>query len=309
MPIPDYETVMLPLLRALADGNDHRIRDVRSVLAEGFQLTPEEQEQLLPSGQQAVFSNRVGWARTYLKEAGLIAAPRRGVVRITSEGQRILQENPGRIDQQLLERYPSFTEFRERTGTRRRGASTETVEATQDELATPEETLDGAYRQIRTALAEQLLERLIACTPQFFEKAVLDLLLAMGYGGVTGGGSLTSAGSDQGIDGVIKEDKLGLDVVCIQAKRYTENTVGRPAVQAFVGSMDYHRAKKGVMLTTSQFSSQAFDFLKHIEAKKVVLIGGKELAELMIDHGIGVVTQKTYSLCEVSDDYFDQDNL
>lgn len=310
MAIPTYKDLMLPLLRMLEDGQVWSMRKLTDQLDYHFNISPEDREHRIPSGQQTTFSNRVAWAKTYLKAAGLLENPKRGQVCISEAGRALLKQNPMVIDNAMLEQYPSFIEFRDgSTGEPEAPATSLEEGKAEEDSVTPLELLEGAYQQLRQALASDLLERLKSCSPEFFEKAVLDLLLAMGYGGVSKDGSLTAAGADAGIDGVIKEDKLGLDVVCVQAKRYTENSVGRPIVQAFVGSMDYHRAKKGVILTTSQFSSQAHDFVKHIEGKKVVLIGGQELAKYMIEHGVGIVPQKNYVLAEVSDDYFDQDTL
>jgi restriction system protein len=296
MPIPDYQDCMLPLLEAVSDGQDHVIRDVARALADRFVLTDAERKELLPSGQQSVIASRVGWAKTYLKKAGLLTQPSRGVVRLTQEGQAVLKQKPARIDTEFLRAYPAFTEFIDRS-------TSETATEAKPTTATPEEALEASYLALRNALADELLDRVRACSPQFFERLVVELLVAMGYGGsLADAGQAVGRTGDGGIDGIIKEDKLGLDVVCIQAKRW-EKTVGRPEVQAFAGSMEGFRARKGVMITTSSFSKEAQEYVTRIE-RKIVLIDGIRLAELMIDHGIGVETAHTYLIKKVDLDYF-----
>lgn len=306
MPIPDFQSLMLPLLEALADGQQRAMRDVTASLADRFDLTAEERQQLLPSGQNKLFVNRVAWAKSHMKAAGLIDNPSRGLVRISDEGRKMLAQKPGRITCSLLRKYPSYLDFAGKAAPATDGGDSSAAGLDLDERQTPLELLDTSYQALRKATAEELLSRLKACSPGFFEQVVVRLLLTMGYGGVAGEGLVTGKAGDAGIDGVIKEDKLGLDVVCIQAKRW-DNPVGRPIVQGFVGSMDYIRARKGVILTTSQFTRDATDFVDRIEGKKVVLIDGERLAELMIDHDVGVATTKVYELREVSNDFFDED--
>lgn len=296
MPIPDYQDCMLPLLQALSDSKEHVVRDVTKALADRFGLTEAERSELLPSGQQSVIANRVAWAKTYLKKAGLISQPSRGIVRITDQGLAVLKQNPARIDNEFLRKYPPFTEFISRT------TSEQPVEV-RPYTTTPEETLESSYLALRNALADELLDRLRVCSPQFFERLVVELLVAMGYGGsLTDAGQAVGRTGDGGIDGIIKEDKLGLDVVCIQAKRW-EKTVGRPEVQGFAGSMEGFRARKGVLITTASFSKDAQEYVSRIE-RKIVLIDGIRLAELMIDHGIGVETAHTYVIKKVDLAYF-----
>lgn len=305
MSIPDYQTLMLPLLEAVADGGAHRLRDLTALMCDRFTLTEEERNQLLPSGNQTSISNRVGWARTYLKKAGLVASIARGLVQITDAGRTVLLQRPEKINARYLEQFPSYVVFK---NTRR----DELVDESTDDLSkpvsdkTPEEAIDAAYRELRSDLADEVLDRVRSCSPQFFERLVVELLVAMGYGGsLADAGKAVGRVGDGGIDGIIKEDKLGLDVVCIQAKRW-ENTVGRPQVQAFAGSMEGHRAKKGVLLTTATFSKDAHDYISRIE-RKIVLIDGKQLAELMIDHGIGTTTSRNYELKRIDSDYFTED--
>lgn len=305
MPIPDYQTVMLPLLRILADGAERRVRDVRDLIIAEFNLTQEEREQLLPSGQMTVIGSRVGWAKTYLKNAGLVDNQSRGRLRITDAGRRVLAERPELIDVQFLKRFPTFVAFLEKSKQDGEVGDVPAAAVTEPKLS-PLEQFDESYRTLRIATVDELLDRLKACSPTFFEHVVVKLLIAMGYGGVSGEGFVTRASGDAGIDGVIKEDKLGLDVVCVQAKKW-EGPVGRPVVQGFVGSMDYVRAKKGVIITTSSFSRDAVSFVEKIEGKKVVLVDGETLSQLMLDHDVGVTTTKVYSLKEVSQDFFGED--
>jgi restriction system protein len=270
-------------------------------LADQLGLTNEERQTMLPSGQQSLVANRVGWAKTYLKKAGLLDNTRRGYVRITQAGIQVLADNPSRIDRQFLDRYPSFQEF-----TQRSPSDADSMEPEVEETKTPDEVLESSYQKLRNTLADELLEQVKTCSPRFFERLVVDLLVAMGYGGsLADAGQAVGRTGDGGIDGIIKEDKLGLDVVCIQAKRW-ENTVGRPVVQAFAGSMEGMRARKGVLLTTGPISKDAEEFVSRIE-RKIVLINGKRLAELMIDHDIGVATARTYTVKRVDVDYFVED--
>lgn len=307
MAIPDYEACMLPLLEVLADGQQRTLRQVTEAIADRFGLTDEEKAEQLPSGQQTYIANRVGWAKTYIKYAGLVENPSRGRVLITEAGKQVLSEKPAMIDRQYLKRFPTFVEFMDKSYARKsKTASSSDDTDAETDSQTPLETLDQAYEQLQKATSEELLERLKSSSPAFFEKVVVDLLVAMGYGGKTGSGTVTGKPKDGGIDGVIKEDKLGLDVVCVQAKKW-DAAVGRPIVQQFVGSMDFTRARKGVIITTSTFSAEALDFVERIEAKKVVLIDGDRLADLMMEYKVGVSTSKAYELQEVSGDYFDED--
>ncbi|MFH1140403.1 MAG: winged helix-turn-helix domain-containing protein, partial [Chloroflexota bacterium] len=247
MTIPDFQSLMLPLLRMIADGRDHSLGDVIGGLAATFHLGTQERDVLLPSGRQSMFDNRVGWARTYLKKAGLIESTARGRFRITEKGLRVLRDNPTNIDAKFLRQYPEFRAFLD--SSRRR--EPEDVGGAESSTRTPEETLENSYQMLRRDLAQELLERIKGGSPAFFEQVVLDLLVAMGYGGSKRDAVEAVGGArDEGIDGTIKEDKLGLDVVYVQAKRW-EGPVGRPVVQAFAGSLEGRRARKGVLITTS----------------------------------------------------------
>jgi restriction system protein len=301
MPIPDYQDFMLPLLKAISDGKERPIRDVTWELADQVGLSQEERQQLLPSGQQSVVANRVGWAKTYLKKAGLVDSPKRGIVRITQDGLKVLADNPTLIDNQFLKKYASFLGFYGKSDSQE-----EAAEQPVEKAKTPDEVLESSYQSLRDALADEILDQVKTCSPEFFERLVVDLLVAMGYGGtLADAGQAIGKTGDGGIDGIIKEDRLGLDVVCIQAKRW-ENTVGRPVVQAFAGSMEGMRARKGVLITTSSFSKDADEYVGRIE-RKIVLIDGRRLAQLMIDHGIGVTTARTYTIKKLDLDYFVED--
>jgi restriction system protein len=303
MTVPTYDQFMLPLLEALADGADHRLRDLVPVLADRLGLGAEERTQFLPSGQQTILANRVGWAKTYLKKAGLISNPPRGPVRLTEEGRAVLARKPPRIDDQFLAHYPGFTEFKR--GTSAKVAASAPANEPATPAATPEESLESGYRGLRAALADDLLERIMSCPPTFFERLVIDLLLAMGYGGSrSDAGRPIGRPGDEGIDGLIKEDKLGLDVIYVQAKRWS-GTVGRPDVQRFAGALAAHNARKGVLITTSKFSKECYEYVGKI-SYKIVLIDGPRLAELLIDHDVGVAAARTYVVKKIDLDYFEE---
>jgi restriction system protein len=303
MAVPDFQSLMLPFLEVLQDGKEIAMRDLTAALASRFRLTEAELEEHLPSGPQSLFYNRVAWAKTHLKNAGLIENPVRGKVRISESGRKVLLKKPPAINCRFLKQFPSYLTFiGQSLGDNTASSEEAIIESTQ----TPLELMESSFNALRKATAEELLAKLKACSPAFFEQVVVRLLHAMGYGSVKEDASVMGKPGDGGIDGIIREDKLGLDVVCIQAKRW-EGTVGRPVVQGFVGSMDYIRAKKGVILTTSQFTKDALDFVDRIEGKKVVLIDGAKLTTLMIEHNVGVTTSKLYELKEVSNDFFDED--
>jgi len=305
MSVPEFQAFMLPLLRFAGDGSPHTLAEAREALANTLQVTPEERRELLPSGTQSRFDNRVTWARTYLTKAGLLERTGRGSFQITGRGRDVLKAPPGRIDKPFLRQFDEFVQFAD-DWKEPVGQSAEATSENDVDGRTPEELLEASYNTLRQTLATELLERMLKSTPSFFERLVVDLLVAMGYGGsrVDAGQAVGQSG-DEGIDGIIKEDKLGLDVVYIQAKRWS-NPVSRPQVQAFAGSPEGQRARKGVMITTSQFTSDARAFVKQIE-KKIVLIDGAQLAQLMIDHGIGVATVATYAVRKVDADYFEEE--
>lgn len=306
MPIPDYQTIMLPLLRLAADGQEHSFRDAVDKLAEEFSLTPDERTELLPSGGQALFNNRVGWASTYLKKAGLLEAPRRGKFRITERGRELLQTNPQQIDNTVLEKYPEFVEFRSLRRQPSRPDEKPSEERASRDNETPEDALSSAYRQLRRELEAELLDEIAKCSPTFFEQLVVDLLVAMGYGGSRqDAGRSVGRSGDGGIDGIINEDRLGLDVIYIQAKRW-QGTVGRPEIQKFAGALQGERARKGVFITTSNFSGEAITYAKGIDSR-VILIDGDQLAKLMVDHNIGVSVSGSYEVKRIDSDYFSEE--
>lgn len=293
---------MLPLLMLASDGSEHTNAEAVEKLGAQFNLTDEDRREMLPSGQ-AKFSNRIGWARIYLGKACLLESTGRARFKITKRGRELLATDPPAITNHLLDRYPEFRDFRERNPPADRSSSTIQSENTQ----TPEEILASTYQTIRRSLADDLLKRIREVHPSFFEILVVDLLVAMGYGGSRrDAGQALGGTGDGGVDGIIKEDKLGLDVVYIQAKRWKAgNTVGRPEIQSFAGSLEGHRARKGVFITTSKFTQDAIEYTRRIE-KKIVLINGEELAQLMIDHNIGVAEAASYSVKKVDNDYFEE---
>lgn len=306
MTIPDFQRVMLPLLRFARDQEEHSLTEVAEALADYFELTEEETEELIPSGRAKRFKNRVGWANTYLKKAGLLEAPRRGYLQITNRGVEVLEERPSQIDTDFLTKYPEFVEFRSRTNESTSKTSSEdrnTESKSKDE--TPEEIIELAYSQIREELATELLQQILSCSPAFFEKLVVDLLVAMGYGGTrSDAGSSIGRSGDEGIDGIINEDRLGLDIIYIQAKRW-QAPVSRPEIQKFVGALQGKRARRGVFITTSSYTDGAADYASNIE-NRVILVDGKTLASLMIAYGVGVSTAATYSIHRIDSDYFDE---
>jgi restriction system protein len=300
MPIPDYQTLMLPTLKLLEDGKEHDTREITDFLALRFELTPEEQDQLIGSGTQTVIHNRAGWARTYLKKAGLIEAPRRSVFCITERGRSVLASKPERIDVKYLERFEDFVTFRDQKNQDNDEAAIPTLPATE---TTPEETLDVAYGQIRADLESDVLEQVMSATPAFFERLVVELLVRMGYGGtLQDAGQAVGKSGDGGIDGIIKEDRLGLDVIYIQAKRWA-GSVGRPEIQKFAGALLGNRARKGVFITSSWFTTEAINYAAGIESK-IVLMDGAALVKHMIDHNLGVSVARAYEVKRIDTDYF-----
>lgn len=294
---------MLPFLRFASDGSEHAMMEAREALAAEFHLTAEDRTALLPSGRQAVFDNRVAWAKVYLQRAGLLDSPRRGHFRISERGRDVLRDPPERVTVKYLERFPEFVEFRSATKERREAGEQSSADV---EGETPEETLESAYQRLRSDMAADLLGRVKACSPQFFERLVVELLLRMGYGGSRkeAGEAIGRAG-DEGIDGIINEDRLGLDVIYLQAKKW-DGTVGRPEIQKFVGALHGKRAKKGIFITTGTFSSEAAQYVATIDPK-VVLIDGQQLANLMIDWNVGVSPVASYETKRIDCDYFTEE--
>jgi len=301
MPIPDYQSIMLPLLKFAGDKKEHSIREAIEHIANLFNLSEEEQREVLPSGQQYIIDNRVGWARTYLKKAGLLESTKRSYFKITDLGLEVLQKNPKEINVKFLEQFPQFIEFR---NLRKERGEEEREE--ENLTQTPQELLEYGYQRIKKDLAYELLNLVKKSSPRFFEKLVVDLLIKMGYGGsLNDAGKVIGKPGDGGIDGIIKEDKLGLDIIYIQAKRW-ENVVGSKEVRNFVGSLAGHHANKGVFITTSSFTREALDYVKTIP-HKVVLIDGETLVQLMIENDVGVSKITSYDIKKIDSDYFEEE--
>lgn len=301
MAIPDFQSVMLPLLSYAADKQEHSLQDTVEALAVIFALTLEEREELLPSGKQARFDNRVAWARSYFKQAGLVENTRRGFFKISQRGLDLLKTAPPKINIKLLEQYPEFIEFR---NVRKDINESQPLINDEPEKQTPEEQLENAYKILSDGLAREIIQLVKSCSPAFFERLVVELLLAMGYGGTrVGAGRAIGQSGDGGIDGIIDEDRLGLDSIYIQAKRW-EGIVGRPEIQKFVGALSGQRATKGVFITTSDFTKDALDFVKNNNHYKVVLINGFTLAKFMIENNVGVSVATTYQVKKIDSDYF-----
>jgi restriction system protein len=303
MGIPDFQTVMLPLLQFAGDNQEHSTREAVDSLADSFNLTSAERNELLPSGQQPTFTNRVLWSVTYLKKAALLAATRRSHFRVTERGLSVLSEGVTRVNVKFLERFPEFVEFRYKRNAPESSAAVPITSVNETEEQTPEEAIEVAYQQLRDNLAIDLVQQIMGCSPAFFERLVVDLLLRMGYGGTRkDAGEAVGRSGDGGIDGIIKEDRLGLDVIYIQAKRW-EGTVGRPEIQKFVGALQGQRARKGIFITTSTFTNEALQYASFIDTK-VVLIDGDMLARLMIDNSVGVTPSASYEIKKIDSDYF-----
>lgn len=297
MAIPKFEDMFLPFLRAVSNQKIHALKDVREKLAKRFRLTEEEREEQVSSGSRR-FDNRVAWTKSHLIKASLVMSPERGKIQITERGLELLAERPRKLNMKILkERYLEYAEYR-----RQVRPATDKVRQMEeeDDSNTPEENLETGYKQFRKVLQQDLLEKVKECNPYFFEKLVVDLLVAMGYGGIHE--EKLGLSRDGGIDGMIKEDKLGLDVIYIQAKRWT-NAVGRPEVQAFAGSILGRSAQKGVFITTSRFTKDAVEYVKHLN-QKIILVDGDQLTDYMIDFNVGVHEVAKYVVKKIDTDYF-----
>lgn len=303
MPIPTYQEAMLPLLKFAADKQEHSLRDAAGAVSDAFGLTGDERNEMLQSGRKPIIDDRVGWARTYLGQAGLLDSTRRGYFRISDRGISLLSTNPVVVNDNLLKQYPEFVEFILRKTRKKQSNDTAETETIPESRSTPEEAFESSFQIIKNSLANEVLEQVKTCSPSFFERLVVDLLVAMGYGGThEDAGQAIGKSNDGGIDGIIKEDRLGLDVIYIQAKRWEAN-VGRPELQAFAGALLGKQANKGVFITTSNFSSGARDFVGSI-ASNIILIDGEELADLMIDFNVGVNVIANYEIKRIDSDYF-----
>lgn len=298
MPIPDYQAIMLPFLQHLGDGKPHALQEIIVYLADDFSLTDEERQTLQPSGRQRIFNNRVYWAKKYLAEAELISSPSRGFVEITTDGKKTLKEKPQNIDNHYLEKFDSFRNFKKLVP--------ETVQKEKSEInKTPEEIIEDMDQELRRVLSAEIMDYIQNCSPQFFERLILEVIVAMGYGGsFNDAAKRVGKTGDGGIDGIIKEDKLGLDAIYLQAKRW-KNVVGRPDIQSFAGALDGFKAKKGIFITTSTFSPHAYEYVDKIE-KKIVLINGNELADLMIEYNVGVSVANSFVIKRIDTDFFEE---
>jgi len=304
MAVPDFQSLMLPLLRLAGDGMDHTFKDAVEAIAIEFSLTPEERNELLPSSSRTtLFYNRLAWAKTHMTMAGLLQAPRRGVFCITQRGRELLASQLARIDMKTLQQFPEYERAR-------RGDVQASVEPAMPAVAfnelTPEESIERAHLSLRKDLARELLESIMQCSPAFFELLIIKLMIKMGYGGSREeAGKAVGRSGDGGIDGIINEDRLGLDAIYLQAKRW-EGVIGRPEIMKFVGALAGQRATKGVFITTSWFTQDAKDYALSSQYK-VVLIGGERLADLMIEHDLGVSVAATYQLKRIDSDFFSEE--
>jgi restriction system protein len=307
MAVPDYQSLMLPLLQfAARKGTEISTSEAVEALAKELGLTEDDLREMLPSGVQPTFVNRVGWAATYMKKAGLLETTRRGFYQITDRGRDLLEKQPKTINVELLRQYPEFREFEGPKDTRSSNKASKQKALSETSAATPLEQLEAAYESLRDKLADELLAKLKKVSPAFFEKVVVELLVKMGYGGSRAdAGKAIGRSGDGGIDGIIKEDKLGLDVVYIQAKRWDSNPVGRPDVMQFVGALQAQRANKGIFITTSRFTEDASSYVSQI-GSKIVLIDGEQLTNLMIEHDVGVSTVSLYPVKKIDSDYFEE---
>ncbi|MBU0674097.1 MAG: restriction endonuclease [Proteobacteria bacterium] len=300
MAVPDFQSFFLPLLKLSADGETHSLKDSYTAMAEVFKLSDDDLAEMLPSGKQTTFKNRVAWANVYLAKALLLERPKRGFFRITERGKELLRANPTTLRVKQLKEYSEFVDFHT-TGNKQ----DKVIDTSSDDerTSTPEEVFESAYQELRNSLASELHAHILSNTPEFFEHLVVKLLVEMGYGGsIKDAGRAMGRSGDEGIDGIIKEDKLGLDVIYIQAKRW-QGSVGRPEVQKFVGALHGQRAKKGVFITTGNFTRDAEHYVSTIDPK-VVLIDGSRLVELMIDYNLGVSIADTYEIKKIDSDFF-----
>ena len=300
MAMPDYQSVLMPLLKIAGDGQTHKFSDACDFLAQHFNISTEELKELLPSGKYPKFKSRVGWAKTYLNKAGLIEYPNRGTFAITQRGQDVLNSGIEKIDNAFLQQYPEFLEF-----VKGSTSKDDNDGGTVPDKLTPDERLETAYQELQASLAMDLLKQTKKCTPLFFERLVIDLLVSMGYGGsIEDAGEVIGKSGDEGIDGIIKEDCLGFGIVYVQAKKWDDtNPISRPEIQKFVGALQGKNAQKGVYITTGKFSAPAKEFVKNLKSK-IVLIDGNQLAQYMIDFNVGVSRKQIYEVKKIDMDYF-----
>ncbi len=293
MAIPDFQSIMLPILIKASNGKEFSLQDYVVLLADDFQLSEEERNELLPSGRQARFNNCVSWAAIYLYKAGLLERLKRGQYKISARGREVLNDNPSEINIKYLDRFQEFLAFRK-------------PDKKKENNGTPEEALEAVYQTLKESLAEEIIQTIKQCSPEFFERLVIDVLVKMGYGGSRKeAGQAVGKSGDGGIDGIIKEDRLGLDIIYIQAKRW-EGVVGRPEIQKFAGALQGNRARKGIFITTSSFTKEAEDYVSRIDTK-IILVDGARLAEFMIEHNVGITTVAAYEIKRIDSDYFSEE--
>lgn len=305
MPIPTHEQAMLPVLRELADGEARHLSALTDRIADAFSLSTDERGQMLPSGKASRIRSRMGWALTYMKQAGLVESPRRGSYQITASGRQVLADDPAHIDSEFLTRFAGFRDFRKRS----RSDDTDSIGDDEPNVAVvvepPDEALERAYGRLRVSVEAELLEVTKRVTPRFFEELVIDLLVRMGYGGSRAEAARAIGRTgDGGIDGVIDEDRLGLDSIYVQAKRW-ESSVGRPEIQKFAGALQGQRATKGIFITTAGFTRDAEEYAQRI-GTRIVLIDGRRLAELMFEFDVGVSPRRTFVVKDIDGDYFEE---
>lgn len=301
MAVPKYYEMYKSFLKVLIDGKIHSMQEEKQQVISDFNLSEEQTTELLPSGRQSIFDNRIGWCRTYLKKAGLIESPSRGQYRITDSGIKVYNENEV-VNDYVLRQFPAFLKFKGEDNHKDK----EVIESKSDE-ETPQETLDRVFKELNLSLANELLAEICKMDPYRFETLVVELLIKMGYGRLQYGSQATKKSGDEGIDGIVTADKLGFDSIYIQAKRFKDNTVGRPDIQKFVGALAGQGAQKGIFITTSLYTKEAIEFVEKNLNYKIVLIDGTRLAELMIEYELGVSTQYTYHVKQIDSDYFLED--
>jgi restriction system protein len=304
--IPRFYEMFKPILEFLKDGKVHSMVEVKEYIANYFNLSGEEKNEMLPGGSETRLNNRVYWARTYLAKAGLVEIPERGKTKITERGLKVLEENPSVIDVKFLFKFPEFKQFQTKSKEKEAGG---TPQGGREETEkSPEEIIEEKINEINEAIKGELLDKILKLAPQFFERLVLDLIVKMGYGGSFEEASkLLGKVGDEGVDGVIKEDLLGLDNVYLQAKRWSKDTViGRPEIQKFVGALHGKGAKKGIFITTAKFSSDAFDYAESIKDMKIILIDGDKLLDYMLKYNVGVETKRTIEIKKIDEGYFEE---
>lgn len=306
MSLPDYQLFMLPFLECLADGQPRHTSEIQEYIAVHLKISDQDRSARFSSGNGNIFKTRMGWSRTYLKKAGLIDYPQRGIYKITMRGKNVLNSPPSKIDIKYLSQFNEFKDFLNSSKPKSNFEQPLNLSESTESDSTPQETLEIAYEEIRKQLADELIEKISSCSPSFFEQLVVDLIVKLGYGGSRqDAGERLGQSGDEGIDGIIKEDRLGLDTIYLQAKRWKDTVIGRPEIQKFVGALQGQRARKGVFITTSFFTKEAIEYVKNIDIK-VVLLDGKQLSELMIDFDVGVNATASYQLKRIDLDYFEE---